>query len=94
MSAATCFAAQKGGVDTQLVLNGATTEFYDLHRLGRSGNYEYNGDLHVLLGQKYSLKIQNSNPNATLRLKIKGLKSGNVIYNDSAGLYRVIFVSN
>lgn len=73
--------------------NGDFYKMYQYHDLGQAG-VTIDNVLHIPLEQPFKITAQNSDTFALLNLKIKDSITGKIIFEKSAGYFRVISVRN
>jgi hypothetical protein len=90
-----CFAGGSRGVDTEMKLtNNGRSGMYKAYNFDQSGGREVQDGYHILLSEKFSLKVQNSHKTLILEVKIIDRKNGKVLFQDQASQYGVINVGN
>ncbi|GGZ90467.1 hypothetical protein [Novosphingobium arvoryzae] len=87
-----CFAGSNSGAATELEINnGGSYRLYKPHEI--AGNFPQQGrGIEIPLRTAYSIKIQNSNRNLKLGLRIFD-RAGNVVFEKQASQYGVIMAS-
>ena len=89
-----CFVGGKYSAETSLeIRNGETFNLYKPYNLMQAGNETRDG-LEINLKKNFKIKAQNSHETLVLSLEIKENSTGRSMYNDAAGKYGVIHVSN
>jgi hypothetical protein len=90
-----CFAAEGSyGVATELKLtNGTSTGVYKVYNLSEAGSTRRDG-FYIDLRDSFAVSAQNSHGTLVLGIKIIDRVSGKVLYQDQAGKFGVLRVSN
>jgi tetratricopeptide (TPR) repeat protein len=87
-----CFSDRFGGTQLE-VRSGQDYQMYTAFNLQGAGTYTNDG-LVIKLRKNFAINAQNAAENMILNIKIKNSKTGEIVYQKSAGQYRSIRISN